>query len=102
MGKVEFTEGEVVLNWKKLTNASGLYKTNITKLDCRNIKLLEDTIVIKGLPLKEFYWPPMAPEDYLVYLKKCKTLETLFIPKGIFTKSDLKQIPSHIQVEYYQ
>ncbi len=101
LGKVSFTKDEVILNWNQLTNASGLYKTEIKKLDFRNIKLLEDIIVIKGLPLKEMYWPPMAPEDYLVYLRRCKTLKTLFLPKNIFKKSDLKQIPANIDVQYY-
>ena len=71
------------------------------KLSSRNIKLMEDTIVIKGLPLKVLYWPPRDPEDYLVYLKRCKTLEILYIAKGKFTKSHLKQIPGSIQVKYY-
>ena len=101
LGEVSFTENEAVLEWSKLTNASGLYKTEITKLDFRNIKLLEDIIVIKGLPLTEMYWPPTEPEDYLVYLKKCKTLKTLYLPKGIFKKSELNQIPSTIKIKSY-
>lgn len=101
LGEVSFTENTVILDWNNLTNASGLYKTQITKLDFRKIKLLEDIIVIKGLPLKEMYWPPISPEDYLVYLKKCKTLESLYLPKAIFKKSELKQIPAKINVQYY-
>jgi len=101
LGEVQFTEDEVILDWKKLTNASGLYKTEITKLDFRNIKLMEDIIVIKGLPLKEMYWPAKSPEDYLVYLKRCKSLEILYLPKKILNKSELKQIPSKIEVNYY-
>lgn len=102
LGEVSFTDDEVILNWKKLQNASGLYKTKITRLDFRNILLLEDIIAIRGLPLKEMYWPPIAPEDYLVYLKRCNTLETLFLPEGLFKKSDLKQIPAKIKVQYYK
>ena len=101
LGDLSFTEDQVILDWNKLTNASGLYKTKISKLDFRKIKLLEDIIVIKGLPLKEMYWPAKPPEDYLVYLKRCKSLETLYLPKGIFKKSDLKQIPPTINVKYY-
>ena len=99
--EVQFTKDEVVLDWKKLTNASGLYKTNIKKLDFRNIKLMEDIIVIKGLPLVEMYWPAKPPEDYLVYLKRCPTLKVLHLPKGRLKKSELKQIPKNIKVLYY-
>ena len=56
---------------------------------------------LKGLPLKELYWPTDAAEDYLIYLKKCKTIETLHLPKGILNKSQLKQIPGTINILYY-
>ena len=101
IGEISFTEDGVNLKLEKLIDVNGLYKTQITKLDARQTKRASDMIVLNGLPLKELYWPNIKPDEFLIYLKKCKDLQTLYLPKGVFNSSELKQLRKDIEVKYY-
>ena len=102
IGDIHFSEDSVELNWKKLRDVNGLYKTRIKFLDARNTRRLDDIIVIKGLPLEVLYWPKFEPGEFLPYLLRCSSLKKLYIPQGVFKNSELKKLKTRTEVIFYE
>ncbi|MCM8532420.1 MAG: serine/threonine protein kinase [Lentisphaeraceae bacterium] len=101
IGDIYFSGDSVHLDWSKLKIADGLYKTGISSLDFSNSPLLGDLIFVKGLPLHTLVFPNRPPDKYFKYIKKCRSLKELHVPRAHFKKSDVNELPKRIKVYFY-
>ena len=99
--EIHFVEDRVILDWSKLKDINGLYKTGITELDMSRAKITSNVIAIKGLPLRKLVWPNSKPGTYFKYIKRCKTLEVLHLPRKHVDKEALKLVPPQVKIIYY-
>ena len=102
LNSISFHENKAEVDWSKITNVNGFYKTGISEIDCRFTNRIEDVLVIKGLPLETLYWPRFGPGEFLPYLKKCNDLKQLYLPQKKFSKKELKQINPNIEITFYK
>ena len=104
LGNVTFEEDKVILNWNKLIDASGLFKTGITHANLERSNLTS-VLIIKGNPIETLFWPNISESklkqtNLLTTLRLCKTLREIHLPKK-FSKKDLALIPPNVKVMYY-
>ena len=60
----------------------GFYRTEITELDLKEANLRKNIPAIRGLPLRKITLSAKDPNRQIPYLKTCKTLEEVYLPKN--------------------